>query len=80
MFVTETLCHMHEALLKRRTPFGIGGLGIGDLEPPPLLEPLSEPCVDVFCATPLCAPPNLSQTIVISVIPFALHYAAPYEL
>jgi hypothetical protein len=56
-------CRMHEALLKRRTPFGIGGLGIGDLEPPPRLEPLSEPSVNVFRATPLCAPPNLSRTI-----------------
>ena len=71
---------MHEALLKRRTPFGIGGLGIGDPEPPPLLEPLSEPCVDVFRATPLRAPPSLTQTIGIGVIPFALRYAAPYEL
>src|ERR1700720_1791814 len=72
-------CHMHHALLKRRTPFGIAGLGIAGLEPPPLHEPLSEPCLDVFRATPLCAPPNLGRTIGISVIPFALHCAAPYE-
>ena len=85
---TTTCCSGHskrisrflEALLKRRTPLGIGGLGIGELEPPPLLEPLSEPSVDDFCATPLGAPPNLSQTIGIGVILFALHCAAPNEL
>jgi hypothetical protein len=59
---------------------GVGSVGIGDLEPPPLLNPLAEPGAEIFHATSLCAPPNLSQTIGISVIPFALHCAAPYEL
>src|SRR5450631_2553167 len=59
---------------------GIGGLGIRDLEPPPLLKPSAEPGAHIFRATPLCAPPNLSQTIGINVILFELHCAAPYEL
>jgi hypothetical protein len=59
---------------------GIGGLGIRDLEPPPLLKPSAEQGAHIFRATSLCAPPNLSQTIGINVILFELHCAAPYEL
>jgi hypothetical protein len=56
---------------------GGGSVGIGDLEPPLLLNPLAEPDAEIFRATSLCAPPNLGQTIGIGGILFALHCAAP---
>src|SRR5260221_14423722 len=68
---------------RRWPPLNVGrsltGLGIGDPEPPPLRKPLAEPCADILRPTSLCAPPDLSQTLGIGVILFALHCAAPNE-
>jgi hypothetical protein len=56
---TTTCCSGHskrisrflEALLKRRTPLGIGGLGIGELEPPPCISRIKTTAISPCTAT-----------------------------